>query len=135
MLDVTCAIVIKDGKILITQNGKDSDHPLEWEFPGGKIEPGENGEECIIREMKEELNVKIEVIKEMEAVVFSYSNKTIQLIPFICRLMQGEIHLREHINYKWVKFEELTEINFAGADKHLLKAGANFSRLKEYTRK
>ena len=61
MLKVTCAIIVKRGKILVVQNGSDSDHPLKWEFPGGKINKNETVEECISREIREELEIEIKV--------------------------------------------------------------------------
>ena len=133
MLDVTCAIIINNREILVTQNGKDSDHPFEWEFPGGKTEPGESPDRCIVREIKEELNVYVEIIESLKPVVYAYSNKTIQLIPFVCRITKGDIHLKEHIAYKWIKHKELNMVHFSAADKKLINETTNYSCLKECT--
>ncbi len=59
MLNVTCAIILFQNKILVTQRSESMKLPLKWEFPGGKLEPGESEEACIIREIKEELNLNI----------------------------------------------------------------------------
>ncbi|MBK6285706.1 MAG: NUDIX domain-containing protein [Draconibacterium sp.] len=61
MIKVTCAIIIKNGRILVTQRKANSSHPLNWEFPGGKLNSGETLEYCIIREIKEELDIEIEI--------------------------------------------------------------------------
>ena len=59
MIEVSCAIIIKDSKILAVQRGPESSHPWKWEFPGGKIHPGETAAECVIREIEEELQLRI----------------------------------------------------------------------------
>lgn len=65
MITVVCAIIIKDGKILITQRSEFMSLPLKWEFPGGKLEDYESPEECLRRELKEELNINIHVLEKL----------------------------------------------------------------------
>ena len=72
MLEVTAAIIRKDNRILICQRPANKSCGLLWEFPGGKIEPGENGEQCIVRECQEELGVTLQVHKEVIDVVYEY---------------------------------------------------------------
>lgn len=120
MIDVTCAIIRnEDDEVLIVQRGEMTDHPLKWEFPGGKTDAGESYEECIIREIREELSMDIIIRKRLEPVSYDYSIKNIKLIPFICDTLDELPLLSEHLDYKWVKPEGLRDIDFSGAD-HLV---------------
>lgn len=132
MITVTCAIIVHQNKILITQRGKESDHPLQWEFPGGKLIPGETVGECIVREIKEELDIDIEIRETMRAVEFDYRIKKIKLIPFLCKYKSGKIKLAEHIDFKWVEFENLEKFDFSEADQKLLRLEKNRAALKKY---
>ena len=96
MIDVACAIILKDDKILVTQRSEKMSLPLKWEFPGGKIENDETAENCILREIKEELNIEIEIIGKLETKTFDYSNFSINLIPFISNYICGDLILTEH---------------------------------------
>lgn len=120
MIEVCCALIVKDSKLLAVQRGPQSSHPMQWEFPGGKIQTGESAEQCIIREIEEELNVGIEIIQMMSAVEFDYGNKQIRLIPFVCRISSGEIRLNEHIAKNWFGFDEWEMIDWSGADRELI---------------
>ncbi|MEZ5103606.1 MAG: (deoxy)nucleoside triphosphate pyrophosphohydrolase [Draconibacterium sp.] len=135
MLNVTCAVIIYDGKILVTQRGKNSDHPFKWEFPGGKIQINESPEDCIKREIREELNIEIDVLKLMKPVDFDYGFKQINLIPFMCSYKAGEFLLREHHAFKWIDLEELEETDLSEADLEMVKLKSNRIILKEYLRK
>ncbi len=135
MLIVTCAHIVKNGKILITQNGEDSDHAFQWEFPGGKIKLNETIEACIVREIKEELELDVYTEKALIPVEHDYGIKKIKLFPFICSIKQGQLKLNNHINAKWVGVPNLLEIDFSEADKKLLINDKNMQFLKEYTRK
>lgn len=117
MIRVTCAIIRnEDDEILVVQRGKDMDLPLKWEFPGGKIKTGETDEECIIREIKEELAMDIVICNRMKETKFDYGHKEICLIPFICDTLDELPFLTEHIAYKWIDPGELKNTDFAGAD-------------------
>jgi len=120
MIEVCCALIVKDSKLLAVQRGPQSSHPMQWEFPGGKIQTGESAEQCIIREIEEELNVGVEIIKPLNAVEFDYGNKQIRLIPFVCRISSGEISLNEHIAKNWFGFDEWEMIDWSGADRELI---------------
>lgn len=89
---------------------------MKWEFPGGKIELGESAEECIVREIKEELNLHITVVARLSSYSHCYDNKLIELIPFICSCVGGEIRLTEHSQFLWTTVEELSEFDWAEAD-------------------
>ena len=125
MLDVTCAIIINENKILVTQRSEKMKLPLKWEFPGGKLETGESEIECIVREIKEELNIKIKIIERLSNSIFDYGDFQINLIPFIANYYSGEIKLLEHKEYKWVEKNELTLLDWAEADLPILKQFLN----------
>jgi len=115
-LDVTCAIVIKEGKVLATQRSEEMNLPLKWEFPGGKIDANESDQECVLREIKEELNIDIEILKKLANQPFDYFELKINLIPFIAKYLSGEITLTEHKDYKWLTKAELRFLDWAPAD-------------------
>lgn len=132
MLKVTCAIIIHKNKILITQRGTDSDHPLQWEFPGGKIKQGENAVECIKREIHEELEIEIEILKIMIPVIYNYGFKKIELIPFLCLKKPGTIKLNDHVDFNWIEWNNLGKVNFSEADRKLIQQIANRQILQKY---
>ena len=125
MIEVVCAIISKNGKVLAAQNSPESDHPLKWEFPGGKIKPGETGEEAIIREIDEELCLEILIVKKMESISFDYGFRQIHLIPFFCSISTGTLQLNEHIQASWFNWEELQKLNFSEADMEILNSAKN----------
>ena len=80
LIKVVCAIININNKILAVQRSQTMNQPLKWEFPGGKIEPGESFEDCIKREIKEELNIEIVLLKRLSTINHDYPNFSIQLI-------------------------------------------------------
>ncbi|MCE5346455.1 MAG: (deoxy)nucleoside triphosphate pyrophosphohydrolase [Bacteroidales bacterium] len=117
MIEVTCAIIRnEDYEVLVVQRGEATDHPLKWEFPGGKIIPGETDEDCIIREVEEELSMEIVICERLPYVEYDYKIKQIRLIPFICDTLDELPLLTEHLAYKWVLPEDLGSVDFSEAD-------------------
>lgn len=116
MLHVTCAILHKENKVLICQRSNEMKLPLKWEFPGGKIEKGESRKECLKREIKEELDLDIEVLDPLEMVEYHYPNFSISLYPFLCRIISGKLTVVEHAQAKWVYLDELDNYDWAEAD-------------------
>jgi len=116
MIDVTCAIINIGNKILVTQRSEKMRLPLKWEFPGGKIEQNESAEECLLREIKEELNIDIQVIKKMENSIYNYGDFEINLIPFTAKYVSGEIILSEHKEFRLLGKNELNSLDWAAAD-------------------
>ena len=117
MIDVTCAIIRnEDNDVLIVRRGEKTDHPFKWEFPGGKTIPDESHEECIIREISEELSLDIVICSRLNPVEYDYGNKQIKLIPFICDTLEDMPLLHEHIAFKWIPAENLVNIDFSEAD-------------------
>ncbi len=117
MTIVTCAIIEKDGKVLCAQRSESMHLPLKWEFPGGKVEDGENPEDCLKREIGEELGFDINIIERLPSNIHRYPDmSSFELIPFRCRLVGGELDIKEHKQVKWLKRSELMEIDWAEAD-------------------
>ncbi|GGW27785.1 (deoxy)nucleoside triphosphate pyrophosphohydrolase [Arenibacter certesii] len=116
MIEVVCAIIVKDDKILIAQRSEEMKLPLKWEFPGGKLNEGEDEEQAIIREIKEELNVEIIPLKRLSSNIHDYGSFKIKLTAYLCDFIGGEIVLLEHKDFKFVKSEDLINHDFAEAD-------------------
>lgn len=117
MIRVTCAIIRnEDQEVLVVQRGQKSDHPFKWEFPGGKTGHGESDEECIIREIREELSIDIVIYDRMKEVDYDYGIKHILLIPFICDTLDELPLLHEHVAFRWMDPADLREIDFSEAD-------------------
>lgn len=116
MIHVSCAIIRHKGKILICQRSSAMKLPLKWEFPGGKIEKGESKEACLVREIKEELDIAITVKSRLKEVNHAYEDFSICLYPFIASLDYGQPKALEHAQFKWVTSEELLNYDWAEAD-------------------
>jgi 8-oxo-dGTP diphosphatase len=114
--NVTCALIEQYGRVLITQRSETMPQAMLWEFPGGKVEDGETEEACLIREIKEELNLSITPLQHLTPVVQTYGDKTIELIPYLCQYNNGTIKLIEHRSYHWVVPQDLANYNFCPAD-------------------
>lgn len=129
MINVTCAIIRnEDDEILVVQRGEATYHPFKWEFPGGKVGNGETDEECIIREVKEELSIEIVICGKLPEVKHDYGYKTIKLIPFICDTLDDLPFLAEHHDFKWIAAADLLKVDFSEADipvarNYLISAG------------
>nr|WP_199080400.1 (deoxy)nucleoside triphosphate pyrophosphohydrolase [Pedobacter sp. ASV19] len=122
MINVCCAIIVReDGCVLVAQRGADQLLPYKIEFPGGKIEAGEQEEDCLVREIKEELNLDICIHKRMESHRHPYPGFSIHLIPFVCSIIGGEIQMSVHQNYSWLMPGELPDLDWAEADVPLMR--------------
>jgi len=117
-LIIVTAAIIRDSenRILITQRKKKSHNALKWEFPGGTLEPGESPEDCIIREIKEELNINIGVLDIFKAIYHKYKEKTILLLVYECEYLSGTLSKIECEDAKWIEPCEFSNFDFAEAD-------------------
>ena len=115
-IHVTCAIIENEGLVLAAQRSERMSLPLKWEFPGGKIYPGEKAKDCLQRELLEELNIQVGKLKRLPTSTHSYQTFTVTLYPFICSIASGEILLHEHATITWLPPEELPKLDWAEAD-------------------
>ncbi|MGM9936156.1 MAG: 8-oxo-dGTP diphosphatase MutT [Candidatus Ornithomonoglobus sp.] len=120
-LTVTAAVIRNsEGKILICQRADDSSMGGLWEFPGGKLEPGETLEECIIRECKEELAVDLSVTDIFAQTQYQYPDKLINFTFFNAVINNGDIQMNVHKDIKWVSVSEIKNYEFCPADIEIL---------------
>jgi 8-oxo-dGTP diphosphatase len=120
-IKVVAAIIERDGKILATQRGY-GDMLGGWEFPGGKVEPGETPEQAIKREIEEELEAEINVGRLVCDVTYDYPTFHLDMDCFLCTLAGGEITLLEHSAAKWLDAGTLRSVGWLPADDGVLDA-------------
>ncbi len=117
MINVSCAIIRNDdGEILVVQRGEHTDHPLKWEFPGGKIDESESHVDSIIREVDEELAMDIIITDQLSSVEYDYGIKKVRLFPMVCDTLTDEPVLTEHVDFKWIEPARLENIALCEAD-------------------
>ena len=129
VIEVSAGLVFRAGKLLIAQRHADSHLGGLWEFPGGKREPGESFEQCLVRELQEELGVTVNVGELFESVDHDYPDKSVHLRFFLCRLNTGEPQALGCAAVRWVTRTELNVFTFPAADKGLLSRLANAETL------
>jgi len=115
-IQVTAAIMIKDGRVLIAQRRLDDFMGGKWEFPGGKIDPGETPEACLRRELHEELGIVTEVHDLFAMSQYDYPDRRIELRAYNVTLCQGDITLNEHSDVRWVAVDKLHQFDMCEAD-------------------
>jgi len=121
-LQVACAILVRDGLVLAAQRSAAMSLPLKWEFPGGKIRAGERPEECLARELVEELGIGVRVGRALAPTTHRYPDFTVTLHPFLCAIASGEMTLHEHAAVRWLAPARLAELDWAEADLPILAA-------------
>ena len=114
-ISVAAAIIMRDGLILATERGY-GDYKDQWEFPGGKLEEGETGEEAIVREIREELDAEIEVESHLCTVEYDYPSFHLSMQCFICSLVGEKLVLLEHEDMAWLEKEKLDSLRWLPAD-------------------
>ncbi len=119
-IEVVAAIIKKDNTVLATQRGHGAFKGL-WEFPGGKIEVGETKEAALIREIKEELNIEIEINDFFQTVDFDYPQFYVQLHFYFAHIVKGEIVLLDHKDARWLSMEELDSVEWLEADIEIIE--------------
>jgi 8-oxo-dGTP diphosphatase len=118
-IEVTAAIIIQDGKVFATQRGY-GDWKGWWEFPGGKMEPGETPQEALTREILEELDAEIEIGELLDTVEWDYPAFHLKMHCFLCTLVSESIHLNEHEDDAWLSTETLDSVKWLPADEGLI---------------
>lgn len=120
-IKVAAAVIERDGKILIGRRKKGSHLADKWEFPGGKLEPGETPEEALRRELREELSVEAMVGDFVCASRHIYPEKAVELIVYRASIPLGDIDSTDHEEIRWVPREELLLYNFPEADRPVIE--------------
>ncbi|VEI13569.1 (deoxy)nucleoside triphosphate pyrophosphohydrolase [Trueperella bialowiezensis] len=116
IIHVVGAVILRDGLVMAAQRGAGQSMAGMWEFPGGKIEPGETPEQSLARELREELLVEVEVGDFVARSDYDYSFGTVRLDAYVCRLVSGQPQLTEHEAVGWFTPEELAGLDWAPAD-------------------
>jgi 8-oxo-dGTP diphosphatase len=128
---VPCAVIEHNGKVLAGQRSAALSFPLQWEFPGGKLEKGETDEQALFREIREELNVEIEIIHKLPETSKDQGWREIILVPFICRLTTLDITLTEHEQILWLDPEDLPSLDWTEADLNVIQNYYNYLSVKK----
>ena len=118
-IEVVAAIIRKGGKVFATQRGY-GDWKDWWEFPGGKMEPGETPEAALVREIREELDAEINVEKFLHTVEWDYPEFHLTMHCYICSLKTGALHLNEHEAARWLGADDIHSVRWLPADEGLL---------------
>ncbi len=118
-IEVVAAIIRKGDAIFATQRGY-GDFKDWWEFPGGKMEPGETPEEALVREIREELSADISIDKFLYTVDYDYPAFHLTMHCYMCSLLCEALHLNEHEAARWLKADEIHSVNWLPADDVLL---------------
>lgn len=136
MKDVTAAILVRDGRVLIAQRKVGDKLAGKWEFPGGKIEEGETPEECLTREMQEEFGITIRVGAAFGESIYRYEHGAIRLLAYWTYWMRGGLSLNVHDAVQWVLPSDLKNFDLAPADiplaEALSKVQTNYGRKSIY---
>jgi 8-oxo-dGTP diphosphatase len=129
MIDVTAAIFVENGRVLIARRKPGASQAGMWEFPGGKVQPGETPEACLRREIQEELGLDIAVGKYLGESIHTYADQSIRLLAYSAHIEAGAPVLNDHAEVEWVRFDELGRFTFSAADMpfvRMLKEGFEY---------
>ena len=121
MVEVVAGLIWNGNKFMICQRPKDKARALLWEFVGGKIEPNESGEDALVRECKEELDIVVKPLDVFCDVVHVYPDITVHLTLYNAEILSGEPKLIEHNDLKWITADEIDSYEFCPADVEILE--------------
>ena len=119
-IEVVAAVIIENGKVFATQRGY-GDFKDGWEFPGGKMEIGETREQALERELREELEIKVEVGKLIKTIYYSYPKFDLTMHCFQTKIVEGAPNLLEHEAARWVDKDEIDEVAWLPADLEVIE--------------
>lgn len=117
---VTAAVICSEEKILITRRPDDKRHPGLWEFPGGKVDPGESPEDALCREIREELAAEIQVLEIFEVVFYRYDWGPVLILAYSCRLLTESIENLGVAEHRWIHPSELPNFPILPADQPII---------------
>ena len=118
-IEVVAAVIIRDRKVFATQRGY-GDYKDWWEFPGGKMEPGEGAEEALVREIREELSAEIRVDRLLSTIEWDYPEFHLTMHCYLCSLASEALHLNEHEAARWLDAGSLYSVRWLPADESIL---------------
>jgi 8-oxo-dGTP diphosphatase len=120
---VVAALVECEGEYLCMQRGKAKyDYTsYRYEFPGGKVEAGETEEDALKRELKEEMNYEVEVVRHLTTIEHHYEDFSVTLSIHLCKAQTKEFEMREHVDFKWMKAENMASLPWVEADKEFVE--------------
>src|SRR6478735_678469 len=121
MKKVTAAIIKDKNRLLIAKRHSKDPFGGKWEFPGGKIEPGETPQECLVREIKEELGVEVKIGPFYDDNVYNSKDQYVHLLFYWAEVIKGEVIRIVHDDLKWITIDELASFDFAPADIPIVK--------------
>lgn len=121
MIIVAAAIIRRDQQLLLTRRKADVHLPNLWEFPGGKVEPGESLRDALKRELHEELGIRVQVFDEFYTTTHHYPSRSVDLHFFNCSIIDGEPRAIEVADFRWVNYSELRSFEFPEADRELVE--------------
>lgn len=119
-IEVVAAVMIKDGRLFATQRGY-GEWKDWWEFPGGKMEPGEMPEEALVREIREELATEVRVGELLTTVEYDYPQFHLTMHCYLCTVISGHLSLLEHEDARWLAQDELHSVNWLPADVEVIE--------------
>lgn len=125
---VTCAIIQHEGNILLARRLKEDAQGGLWEFPGGKVEAGEGEEECLLRELDEELGIGVEIERFFMRHQFPIKSGVLELVAFICRMTSPPTRMEAHSEVAWVAPEDLLNWELMPADVEIAIGVTKYSR-------
>lgn len=116
---VVVAVIKKENLYLIVKRNKHKHLGLKWEFPGGKVEINESFEQALSREIKEELNIEIDIVNKIAEENYNDNKINVILYYYLCRIKEGEIFLSEHEDYAWVEKKDFLTYDFLEGDREI----------------
>jgi len=120
---VVCGVIFKeDKKMLLCRRKAEKSLGGYWEFPGGKVEANESESDALVRELREELSILVEIKKHFKTIIHKYENVQIELIAYCCEFIQADFVLIDHDEIQWVEKTKLLNFNLAPADIPIAKA-------------
>ena len=122
-IEVVAAVIFREGKVLCVQRDEHEKEYIssKWEFPGGKVEHGEDGIQALKREIFEELHIEIQNIEFLMTVEHTYPDFHLVMHAYTCEIFSGEPVLTEHVDLKWLSVNELDQLDWAAADIPIVK--------------